>query len=502
MELSPLPVILLLISFLREDLAQAVIRMTTKSTTNTIQYITSSVAGDSPPVFLIISPNRTQHFQGDSLSLRCEGQISSGWTVRGYTYSGSVTDCSSGWRSRPGPSCTISFLYTSHTGVYWCHSESGGSSNSINITVHKRPQAVLSVSPQSWLTEGVSVTLSCEVKDSSTGWTFSWYRAVPYREGLTPINDTKGHVMYGVDLLSDSIRGAGGSYTLSPAALHHTGVYVCRAERGEPANQTQYSNPQPLWITGASGSVFLIISPNRTQHFHGESLTLSCEGQSNSTGWRVIRYTHSESGSVSDCSSLLGSVTRSTCTIGPLFTYHTGVYWCQSESGGSSHPVNITVHNSGVILESPVHPVTEGEPLTLHCLLRPTIPLDNRAHFYKDGLLIQNQTTGELTIHTVSKSDEGLYHCTHPQIKESPPSWVSVRGLSHPDAPFSVLGLLSNLLAASPYLLVSIILGVKCYRAHGKNSSSLPVHITHTGIKAQTSRNSQQKIWTNTLWQQ
>ena len=111
-------------------------------------------------------------------------------------------------------------------------------------------QAVLSVSPQSWLTEGDSVTLSCEVTGSSTGWTFSWYRAVLYRQGLQQIRDVHGNVLYHVELLSDSRREAGGSYTLSPAALNHTGVYVCRAERGEPAYQTQYSTAQTLWITG------------------------------------------------------------------------------------------------------------------------------------------------------------------------------------------------------------------------------------------------------------
>ena len=86
------------------------------------------------------------------------------------------------------------------------------------------------VSPQPWLTEGHSVTLICEVPGSSTGWTFSWFRDA--------------------DHLSDSSRGAGGSYTLSPAALQHTGVYTCRAERGEPAYSSQNSSAQPLWVTG------------------------------------------------------------------------------------------------------------------------------------------------------------------------------------------------------------------------------------------------------------
>ncbi|KAI5607363.1 Fc receptor-like protein 5, partial [Silurus asotus] len=169
----------------------------------------------------------------------------------------------------------------------------------------------------------------------------------------------------------------------------------------------------------------LIISPSRTQHFTGESLSLSCEDQSNSTGWTVRRYTDSEE--VLDCSQW-GSVTGSTCNMRFLYTSYTGVYWCESESGENSNPVNITVHAGNMILESPVHPVTEGHPLTLRCLSRNTNPSNLRADFYKDGSVVQNQTTGEMIIHKVSKSDEGFYHCKHPQRGESQRSWISVRG--------------------------------------------------------------------------
>ncbi|XP_047012473.2 low affinity immunoglobulin gamma Fc region receptor III [Ictalurus punctatus] len=224
--------------------------------------------------------------------------------------------------------------------------------------------------------------------------------------------------------LSDSNRGSGGNYTLSPAALNHTGVYMCRGERGEPALHTQYSNPQPLWITGESPPVSLIINPSRTQHFTTDSLSLSCEGQRNSTGWTVRQYTYSER--VLDCSRW-GSFTGSTCKISPIDTYHTGVYWCESESEGSSNPINVTVHDGDVILESPVHPVTEGHPLTLRCLYRYTKSSNLRADFYKDGSVLQTQTTEEMIIYNVSKSVEGFYHCKHPERGESPKSWVSVR---------------------------------------------------------------------------
>ncbi|XP_072543933.1 Fc receptor-like protein 5 [Salminus brasiliensis] len=306
----------------------------------------------------------------------------------------------------------------SDSGKYTCRGERRSDSQrseiseAVTLTVSAEAQAVLSVSPQSWLTEGDSVTLSCEVRGSSTGWTSSWYR------------DNN-------ELLSDSRRGSGGSYTLSPAALHHTGVYMCRAERGDPAYHTQYSNAQPLWITATSPPASLIINPSRSQHFTADSLSLSCEGQSNSTGWRVRRYTHSER--VSDCSSGWGSVTGSTCNISSLSSSHTGVYWCESESKGSRNPVNITVHSGAVILDSPVHPVTKGDSLTLRCLYHRTKPSNLTADFYKDGSLLQTQTTGEMTIRTVSKSVEGLYHCKLPEKGESPQSWISVRVRPKPE---------------------------------------------------------------------
>ncbi|KAL0196932.1 hypothetical protein M9458_005472, partial [Cirrhinus mrigala] len=77
----------------------------------------------------------------------------------------------------------------------------------------------------------------------------------------------------------------------------------------------------------------------------------------------------------------------------------------------------------------PVHPVTKGNNLTLHCLYQHSTPPNPRADFYKDGSLIQNQTT-EMIISTVSKSHEGFYFCKHPERGESPKSWISVRGES------------------------------------------------------------------------
>ena len=75
---------------------------------------------------------------------------------------------------------------------------------------------------------------------------------------------------------------------------------------------------------------------------------------------------------------------------------------------------------------SPVHPVTEGDSVTLGCKLK-TGELLSNVFFYQNDKLIQNDTRGELNISAVSKSDEGFYKCKY-SGNESVQSWMSVKG--------------------------------------------------------------------------
>lgn len=82
-----------------------------------------------------------------------------------------------------------------------------------------------------------------------------------------------------------------------------------------------------------------------------------------------------------------------------------------------------------VTLESPVLPVMEGDSVTLSCRCKALLPACSLgAGFYRDGTLIGNTSTGKMTIHNVSKSDEGIYKCNVSGSEFSPESWLSVRG--------------------------------------------------------------------------
>uniref|UniRef100_A0A3Q1BBK9 Ig-like domain-containing protein n=1 Tax=Amphiprion ocellaris TaxID=80972 RepID=A0A3Q1BBK9_AMPOC len=308
-----------------------------------------------------------------------------------------------------------------------------------NLFPTDKPKAVLSVSP-SWLSPGTSVTLSCEVEHSSAGWRFYWYKAVPDLSGTS----------YSYELLPGSINGTEqDSYIIHGKT--QTAGFTCRAGRGDPEYYSDYSDPKFVWSGDFHPAASLTVNPDTVQHFSSTSVSLSCEG--NSTKWRVI-------GSINNVfmlqCSILGTMNGSTCNVDRILPVDI-VYWCESGSA-FSNAVNITGH---IILVSPVHPVTEGDSVTLGCKLRTQNVLSN-VFFYKDDKLIQNDSRGEMSISAVSESDEGFYKCQY-SGKESPQSWMAVKSSSSEKSSFPVL-LITGLVCGVLLILILLFLLMCCCR--------------------------------------
>lgn len=90
--------------------------------------------------------------------------------------------------------------------------------------------------------------------------------------------------------------------------------------------------------------------------------------------------------------------------------------------------IMICLSGGSVILESPAVPVMEGDDVTLSCRAKTMSSSGLTADFYKDGLLVRSSSTANMTIHGVSKADEGLYKCNISEAGESLDSWLIVRG--------------------------------------------------------------------------
>uniref|UniRef100_A0A9J8BHE1 Ig-like domain-containing protein n=1 Tax=Cyprinus carpio carpio TaxID=630221 RepID=A0A9J8BHE1_CYPCA len=427
---------------------------------------------DLPTSTLTVTPDNPV-FTGERVDLKCMIESHSDWRQRngltydrGYDwtyyqtaewryewYKGSVMLQTSERYTVNTDTLTIRAVTTSDAGQFWCRGErekrpNSSQSSSVSLTVKDSPTSTLTVTPDSPVFTGERVSLKCEI-ESYSNWRYEWHKdsvMLQTSERYTVNRDT---------------------LTITAVTTSDAGQFWCRGQRDKRPNSSQ-SSSVPVTVKGVSPSVSLVVRPSRSQHFSSDSLSLSCEDQRNSAGWTVRRYTDRNT---EDCSKLSGS----TCRLVSLSTSDAGVYWCQSESGEKSHRLKISVHDGDVILESSVDPVIEGHTLTLHCLHRSTNSPILRADFYKDGSLVQNQTTGEMIITTVSKSHEGFYYCKT-ERGQSLHSWISVREKkeNHADleqhgvsrsGQISVYNILSFLLAACPYLLATVVLLYKYYRA-------------------------------------
>ncbi|XP_028419325.1 Fc receptor-like protein 5 isoform X1 [Perca flavescens] len=177
-------------------------------------------------------------------------------------------------------------------------------------------------------------------------------------------------------------------------------------------------------LSSTTNQASLTVSPSRSQMFKDESVSLSCEEDDSSAGWTLKRNTTIKTRT--QCGDDWGRPAGSSCKISYMVPGDSGVYWCESREGATSNSITITVPGGPVILQSPVLPVMEGEDLTLTCKTETSSNLP--AGFYKDGSFIRTEPAGHMTIHHVSRSDEGLYKCLISSVGESPPSWVSVTG--------------------------------------------------------------------------
>ncbi|XP_030286039.1 low affinity immunoglobulin gamma Fc region receptor II-like [Sparus aurata] len=125
---------------------------------------------------LRVVPNRSQFFWYESVSLICEPQgNSSEWTIKRNTTKNINEQCPPSLHRINKSYCYFDDVYSGDTGVYWCESAAGESSNSVTITVTAGD--VILESPVLPVMEGDDVTLSCRSKKTvSSNHTADFYK--------------------------------------------------------------------------------------------------------------------------------------------------------------------------------------------------------------------------------------------------------------------------------------------------------------------------------------
>ncbi|XP_047444489.1 carcinoembryonic antigen-related cell adhesion molecule 20-like [Mugil cephalus] len=135
----------------------------------------------------------------------------------------------------------------------------------------------------------------------------------------------------------------------------------------------------------------------------------------------------------------------------------------------------------------------EGDGVTLLCKTK-TTPSILSATFYKDGSLMRPDPTDHMTIHHVTRSDEGLYRCNIISHGESLSSWITVTEKPTTTAPPTstspspitteatrpkssslhlVLRLVCHLVVFCPYFISTLLMVSLC--RHRPTGKDLPV---------------------------
>uniref|UniRef100_A0A7N5ZUN0 Ig-like domain-containing protein n=1 Tax=Anabas testudineus TaxID=64144 RepID=A0A7N5ZUN0_ANATE len=190
-------------------------------------------------VSLNLSPNRFQFFSGDPVSLSCveDGQTVDGTVKR--TRGGQTEDCGPDHQDFglfQDSSCVLDLL-SSYTGVYWCETGSGRSSDKINISVfHKADVPFILEIPALPVMAGSDVTLRCRNKDGSTRAAYFFWN-----------NKVSG--------------GKVQEFILTRVQRSDEGLYSCSTDVSEPSPQSWLRVREPPSTTSAPPTTTLLYTP-------------------------------------------------------------------------------------------------------------------------------------------------------------------------------------------------------------------------------------------------
>ncbi|XP_076144461.1 Fc receptor-like protein 3 [Alosa pseudoharengus] len=185
-----------------------------------------------PTPKLTIEP-QNHVFPGQTVTFKCEVKSSYGWKYKWYKGNNPEPV------ARSEINTTIKHVVETE-GTYWCQGErrdrpiSSQPSKKVHLHMMPLPKAKLTAEPQSPVSTGTMVTLTCVI-ESHSNWTYKWYK------------DKKNNLVI-----------EGNNFTITRATDSDEGTYWCQGVRREKPTSSQLSNSVPIGKRD-SGSSLLIM---------------------------------------------------------------------------------------------------------------------------------------------------------------------------------------------------------------------------------------------------
>nr|XP_029138533.1 Fc receptor-like protein 5 isoform X2 [Labrus bergylta] len=220
------------------------------------------------------------------------------------------------------------------------------------------------------LFEYESLIFHCEGSDDSTG--------------LKIVHRSKGELVK----CNTTVTSKRSSCTIPNIFPEDSGQYWCESRDRKRSDIID--------ITVTAGDVIL---ESPISVVEGETVTLRCRRKTTSSNLSADFYKDGH---------LIRRSSTGNMNIPSVSKRDEGFYKCIS-GGRESAESLMAVQDGPVILESPIS-VVEGEAVTLRCRHK-TTSTNLSADFYKDSHYKRRSSTGNLSIPSVSKRDEGFYKC-------------------------------------------------------------------------------------------
>uniref|UniRef100_A0A4W5JWJ0 Ig-like domain-containing protein n=1 Tax=Hucho hucho TaxID=62062 RepID=A0A4W5JWJ0_9TELE len=246
-----------------------------------------------------------------------------------------------------------------------------------------------------------------------------------------------------------------------------------------------------LCVSSALPKATLTVEPNPL--FPGETVTLTCSVGIDSS-WSYKWYKYRNDNVVFQ--SVRHTITGDTLTISRAAESDQGLYRCQGEiqsrsiSSIISDCVTITVNDyqPKATLTSDKEDTFTGDSVTLNCTVESS---GWKFYWYRqipDSIPVTTTSGYSYTLSWVSVSDGGQYWCRAGRgdpvyyTLYSDPVQINITVPPGSIVSMSLPRLLCGLLVVSPFLLVSIVLTVKCCRARGENFLSVFLQSAHPSL--------------------
>ncbi|XP_076022710.1 basement membrane-specific heparan sulfate proteoglycan core protein isoform X2 [Genypterus blacodes] len=352
-----------------------------------------TVYGSKPRPTLSKDPGFQQVYVGESVTLTCRVDVSSGW---GYLWFKDGKDLDN-FDTRVA-TYTISSPRLSDSGQYSCkavrNNETVVTDDSEKVTLDVVEIPVPSLNQKTGRVDvfpSESVKLSCGVQGNSD-WTYTWYK-----------DDQKLQAGNSVSFELD-----GAVLSVQSASASHGGQYQCQGRHKSRSVLTNVTSGLTLTVYGRKPSVTLEQDPSYTVMYSGESLLFRCHINV-SSGWEYVWF--------KDDKQL--STSGNTHTISSAVTADSGSYKCRAKRGNDTvffidstqaASVNIKANKPkpSIIQNPDVGKIYNGESMSFQCGVQPSSGWEYL--WYKDGVDLLHRGSS-FKIPTANPSHSGIYQC-------------------------------------------------------------------------------------------